>query len=180
VSGHIRQRLAHCVRYGGSDGHRDSQRTTPGTVLRAYASQARNTARDLEVDHQTPGAHLSGDGLDAPEQAAIKPPARLVRIAGITERILHQRYVVPATAHRLTRVALTRTGKGGERVEHRVVQQALMLATFDVPGQNDVVLAGVLIRLLEGGVSPGGPAVEHLATAPVHGGGGEQQRRGRG
>ncbi len=62
-------------------------------------------------------------------------------------------------------------GQGGERVEDRVVQQALMLAALDVPGQDGVLFAGGMGGRVQGGIGRLGPAVEFpppkVCTSPT-------------
>ena len=104
---------------------------------------------------------------------------RARRASRSTEHELHERDVVPAPADHAGRVT-ARTREGGEGVEDRVVQQALMLAAFDVPGQHDVLLAGVQVGPRESGVRPGSPAVDSSQASPGRGGDGEEQGAGRG
>jgi hypothetical protein len=81
---------------------------------------------------QPAGAHLGGDRLYAANQVAVRAPGVRIQISGVTEHALDQGHVLSAPAHHLSHVIAASTCQGRERVEDRVVQQALVLALFDV------------------------------------------------
>jgi len=142
VVGHVHQGLAHRVRHRYADRCRDGGWRTHQARC---AAQARS-ASHVDMHVQAPGAHFDRGGLDADEQAAEWPAGHPGRIPGVAQRILHQRDVPPAPAHQAGGLAAAGPGQGGERVQHRVVQQALVLAALGVPGQRDALLAGVPVR----------------------------------
>ena len=76
------------------------------------------------------------------DQVAGRAPGARGQVTGVAQRALDQGHVPPAPAHHPGHVIAAGSSQRGERVEHRVVQQALVLAAFDVPGQDGVLLAG--------------------------------------
>ena len=161
VRGYVRQRLARGVRDRRGDRCRDGRRPVPG---------------DLDVDVQPAGAHLGGDRLDACDQVAAgcgrcprrrRPGRSGVLVVGVAEGGLDQGHVPAAPAHYLGHVLAVGAGQGGERVEHRVVQQPLVLAALDIHRQDDVLFAGGPVGLVQGGVGRDRAAVEFPAAVAV-------------
>jgi hypothetical protein len=143
VTDHVHQGLAHRVRHRYGHRCRDGGRRNRQA---GYVAHARAAASDVDMHVQAPGADLDRGRLDADEQAAEWPAGHLGRIPGVAERILHQRDVTPAPAHQPGSIGAAGPGERGERVQHRIVQQALVLAALGVPGQHDALLAGVPVR----------------------------------
>ena len=170
VVGHVGQRLPGGVHDGPGHGLRDVQ------LARGHPAWARSPDGHLEVHAQAPGPHLAGHRLDVRHQAGPFPGGRGRGIGGGGERVLQQRDVVLAAGYQ--RLAAAPAADRGERVQHRVVHQPLVLTPFDVPGQDHVLIVCFLVGGGEAEVGPGSPPVEHAAAGPVHGQQDEQQRPG--
>ena len=151
--GHVGQRFAGGVRDGGRDPGRDDGRAL---------------AVDVDVDAEPAAAHGGDNGPHLTGQVAGRTPGVGGRIALVAERVLDQGDILSAAADHHGRVFGAGPRQRGERVEDGVVQQALVLAAFDVPGQDGVLFAGGVSGRVQGGVGRLGPAVELPSGKGVH------------
>ena len=110
MRGHIGQRLAG----GVGDRRRD-----PGRDDRSLL------AVDIDVNAQPAAAQFVDHGQHRAGQVAGLAPGPRGRIVLVAERVLDEGDVLAAPVHRPGRVFGPGPGQGGERVEDRVVQQAL-------------------------------------------------------
>ena len=161
VGGHVGQRLPGGVHDGRGHRPRDVRLASPGY---------------LEGYPQAAGPHLAGHRLDVGDQSRACGRGRLRGPGGVREGVLQQRDVVPAPGHHHRPAAPA--ADGGQRVQHGVVQQALVFAPLDVPGQDDVLVMRFGVRGGEPAVGLRGPVVEHAAAGPVDDQHDEQQHTG--
>ena len=144
VRGHVRQRLARGVRDRRGDPGRDGGRAARHRPRRGRSARGRACRR------RRPAPRRPGRRTDARRPAAGSsgsPSASSIRATSCRHLLTTSASVIAAGP-----------GQRGERVEDRVVQQALVLAAFDVPGQDGVLLAGGLVGLVQGGVRRRGAA----------------------
>ena len=145
MAGHVGQRLAHGVPHRDSDRHRHrgaARRARPRAPRRARPGRGRASRR------RPPRCRRAG--------RRNWPPGHLGGLTGVTERVLHQPDIVPAPAHHLApvRPSARMPVERGQRVEHRVVQQPLMLAALGVSATGRRTARGTRCQPGQGGVRP--------------------------
>ena len=148
VCRHVRQGLAHGVRDRPDDRCGDS-RTPASSASRWTVTPGRACRRQRRAPRRSRSPEgRAGSGA---------------QVVG-AECGLHQGHVLPAPGHHLGHGIAARARHARERVEDRVVHQALMLAAFYVPAQDGVLVPGSLVSPVQVGVRRGRAAVEQPAA----------------